>query len=121
MNPPSPPLGSLDDFDIRINEGMSSHLFRHASEITKETKGGYLQGQINLPKALSGKAFYLRLALVPADIDPDGNPFHLHPNLLHVNMRTDKRARAKTLQVNGSCNANFTMGANARLRIKCPD
>ncbi len=29
--------------EVRLNErSCSSHLFRHASEISKETKGGYL-------------------------------------------------------------------------------
>jgi hypothetical protein len=33
------------------------------------------------------------LSLVPPSKDPDGNPLYLHPNLLHVNMKTNKKNR----------------------------
>ena len=68
-----------------------THLFRHASEITRETKGGYLKGKIIVPK--STKPCYLRLSLVPAEPDLQTNAFHLHPNLLHINLRQNKKNR----------------------------
>ena len=68
-----------------------THLFRHASEITRETKGGYLKGKIIIPK--STKPCYLRLSLVPAEPDIQTNAFHLHPNLLHINLRQNKKNR----------------------------
>jgi len=33
------------------------------------------------------------MSLIPAACDGDNNPFHLHPNLLHINMRTNKKIR----------------------------
>ena len=68
-----------------------THLFRHASEITRETKGGYLKGKIIVPK--STKPCYLRLSLVPAEPDLQTNAFHLHPDLLHINLRQNKKNR----------------------------
>ena len=91
----------------KCNQGLEiqlqdpSHLFRHASEITKETKGGYLQGKIYLPKRISeGKNassnkcnYFLRLSLGPAQVDPESNPFHIHPLLLYLNTRQNRRKR----------------------------
>ena len=37
------PLGSSGELGIELTDSSRSHLFRHASEITRETKGGYLQ------------------------------------------------------------------------------
>ena len=76
---------------IELDSESESHLFRHASEITKETKGGYLKGQIIIPS--SSKPCYLRLSLVPSEPDLQNNPFHLHPNLLHLNLRQNKKSR----------------------------
>ena len=112
-----------------------SHLFRHASEITKgnkyllwflhttlrlsgiyhldlyrirfdyftETKGGYLQGKIYLPreKLQDGDGpssrkcsnYFLRVSLGPANIEPELNPFHIHPLLLYLNTRQNRRKR----------------------------
>ncbi len=70
---------------------LSSHLFRHVSEIAVESKGGYLQGSIRLPT--TPRPLFLRLSLVPANIDAERNLFHLHPNLLHINTRINKRLR----------------------------
>ena len=76
---------------IELDSESETHLFRHASEITKETKGGYLKGQIIIPN--SSKPCYLRLSLVPSEPDLQNNPFHLHPNLLHLNLRQNKKNR----------------------------
>ena len=76
---------------IELDNESETHLFRHASEITKETKGGYLKGQIIIPN--SSKPCYLRLSLVPSEPDLQNNPFHLHPNLLHLNLRQNKKNR----------------------------
>ena len=76
---------------IELDSESETHLFRHASEITRETKGGYLKGKIIVPK--SPKPFYLRLSLVPAEPDLQSNAFHLHPNLLHINLRQNKKNR----------------------------
>ena len=76
---------------IESDSESETHLFRHASEITRETKGGYLKGKIIVPK--SPKPFYLRLSLVPAEPDLQSNAFHLHPNLLHINLRQNKKNR----------------------------
>ena len=81
---------------IELDSESETHLFRHASEITKETKGGYLKGQIIIPN--SSKPCYLRLSLVPSEPDLQNNPFHLHPNLLHLNLRQNKKNR--NLKVN---------------------
>ncbi len=78
---------------VNLGENGESHLFRHASEITRETKGGYLQGQIIVPRAGPSVARFIRISLTPAEIEPDSNPLHIHPNLLHVNMRQNKKAR----------------------------
>ena len=80
---------------VELDESALSHLFRHASEITRETKGGYLHGKIELPEVYRrpGQAVYLRISLAPAAIDFNNNPLNLHPNLMHINMKTNKRAR----------------------------
>eukprot|EP00095_Tigriopus_kingsejongensis_P011831 maker-scaffold412_size179788-snap-gene-0.19 protein:Tk11831 transcript:maker-scaffold412_size179788-snap-gene-0.19-mRNA-1 annotation:"reverse transcriptase-like protein" len=77
--------------EIGLPESSRSHLFRHASEITRETKGGYLQGRLYIPEV--NRPAYMRLSLVPAEICTEHNPFHLHPNLLHINMKTNKKKR----------------------------
>ena len=38
---------------MELAESSCSHLFRHASEITRETKGGYLMGRIRVPEHLA--------------------------------------------------------------------
>ena len=116
-----------------------SHLFRHASEITKgkksifcifinssnhnvkltfmtnklhysfslfpETKGGYLQGKIFLPKIVDQMKgggdknnYFLRISLGPADIDPESNPLHIHPWLLYLNTRQIRKKRQFKVQ-----------------------
>ncbi len=61
----------------------------------RETKGGYLHGRIFIPEVFRNEplGFYLRLSLAPAAVDFNNNPFNLHPNLMHINMKTNKRAR----------------------------
>lgn len=76
---------------VELDSESETHLFRHASEISKETKGGYLKGKIIVPK--SAKPFYLRLSLVPAEPDSNQNEYHMHPNLLHINLRQSKKNR----------------------------
>ena len=49
-----------------IEKSCMSHLFRHASEITRETKGGYLEGRIVIPNNVTFPV-YLRLSLIPSD------------------------------------------------------
>ena len=79
---------------VELAESSCSHLFRHASEITRETKGGYLMGRIKVPEFLAkGGSGYIRLCLAPSEVDEENNAFHLHPNLLHINMRTNKKTR----------------------------
>ena len=75
---------------IDLDNDSETHLFRHASEITRETKGGYLKGKISIP--MTDKPCYLRLSLVPAERDAK-NEFDLHPNLLHINLRQNKKNR----------------------------
>lgn len=60
------PLSLDASLNFDVIDVSTTHLFRHASEITKETKGGYLQGKIKLPDSVaSGKrSVYLRLSLV---------------------------------------------------------
>ena len=123
-----------------------SHLFRHASEITKgnkkstavsyayyafqpctilifyhlwfyyftETKGGYLQGKIYLPRekpqdgdgTASRKCsnYFLRVSLGPANIEPELNPFHIHPLLLYLNTRQNRRKRQSKVNNYWECN-----------------
>ena len=81
-------------YSVELAESSCSHLFRHASEITRETKGGYLMGRIRVPEHLArGGSGYVRLCLAPSEVDEENNAFHLHPNLLHINMRTNKKTR----------------------------
>ena len=75
---------------IDLDNESETHLFRHASEITRETKGGYLKGKISIP--MTDKPCYVRLSLVPAERDVN-NEFDLHPNLLHINLRQNKKTR----------------------------
>ena len=73
---------------IDLDNDSETHLFRHASEITRETKGGYLKGKISIP--MTDKPCYLRLSLVPAERD-GFNDKDLHPNMLHINLRQNKK------------------------------
>ena len=127
---------STQGLEIQLSD--PSHLFRHASEITKgikgysfclfellntnilngksiisyvfiilfvfaflETKGGYLQGKIILPKLIGNdpkdgnnkQNYFLRISLGPADIDPASNPLHIHPLLLYLNTRQNRKKR----------------------------
>ena len=75
---------------IDLDNDSETHLFRHASEITRETKGGYLKGKISIP--MTDKPCYLRLSLVPAERD-GFNDKDLHPNMLHINLRQNKKTR----------------------------
>ena len=66
-----------------------------------ETKGGYLQGKLYLPRHLSEnknetstkRNYFLRLSLGPATPDPESNAFHIHPLLLYLNTRQNRRNR----------------------------
>ena len=51
---------------LSIEDVSNSHLFRHASEITRETKGGYLQGRVKLPESVPNRreGIFFRLSLV---------------------------------------------------------
>lgn len=127
---------STQGLEVQLQD--PSHLFRHASEITKgrsnfkiykndissilsfviflffeffmnfistvyftETKGGYLQGKLYLPRHLSEnknetstkRNYFLRLSLGPATPDPESNAFHIHPLLLYLNTRQNRRNR----------------------------
>ena len=86
----------MEDPKITLDNNLA-HLFRHASEITKETKGGYLNGLVSIPKV--SKPQLLRVSLVPAITDPELNPLHLHPLLLHVNIRGNKKERQLQMKV----------------------
>ena len=91
---PATPTFALPSDSVELAESSCSHLFRHASEITRETKGGYLMGRIRVPEHLArGGSGYVRLCLAPSEVDEENNAFHLHPNLLHINMRTNKKTR----------------------------
>ncbi len=80
-----------------VEKSCMSHLFRHASEITRETKGGYLEGRIIIPNNINFPV-YLRLSLIPSDANcGKENPFLLHPNLLHINMKLNKKNRTLTV------------------------
>ena len=81
---------------IDLDNDSETHLFRHASEITRETKGGYLKGKISIP--MTDKPCYLRLSLVPAERDSGFNNKDLNPNMLHINLRQNKKTRQ--IQVN---------------------
>ena len=51
-------------------------------------------GRIKVPEFLAkGGSGYFRLCLAPSEVDEENNAFHLHPNLLHINMRTNKKTR----------------------------
>lgn len=76
---------------IELDSDSETHLFRHASEITKETKGGYFKGKIIVPKSL--RPCYLRLSVVPAEPDYVANEDHIQPNLLHINLRPNRKTR----------------------------
>ena len=77
---------------FELDTASRCHLFRHASEITRETKGGYLTGALTVPASLpKSNPLYVRLSLVPATIDFQNNPYHLHPHLLHINQRTTNK------------------------------
>ena len=66
-----------------------------------ETKGGYLQGKITLPKLTidnpkhgnNKRNYFLRISLGPADIDPASNPLHIYPLLLYLNTRQNRKNR----------------------------
>jgi hypothetical protein len=92
---------------IELNKGSETHLFRHASEITKETKGGYLNGRILIPE--SNKPCYLRISLAPAEPDQVNNEFNLHPNLLHINMRQNKKNRNLQVLTKVECSGKSLM------------
>lgn len=121
--------------EVKLNEkSCSSHLFRHASEITKETKGGYLvsfliiyltlqilvknihklkiwaflfykietnfqEGRIEIGPDVKFP-IYARICLLPSTPFEKSNPFILHPNLLHVNMKLNKRKRKLEVKSN---------------------
>lgn len=88
-----------------VEKSCMSHLFRHASEITRETKGGYLEGKIRFP-ATQNFPVYLRLSLIPTNIDAKENPLFIHPNLLHINMKLNKKNRKLNVSdvlLNSSC------------------
>jgi hypothetical protein len=72
--------------------------FRHASEITRETKGGYLEGNIVIPASVKFPV-YLRLSLIPSDVEVKENPLFLHPNLLHINMKLNKKNRKLNVSI----------------------
>lgn len=78
---------------VELTTDSQNHLFRHASEITKETKGGYLNGHIYIPPKYKSRPIFLRSSLVPMTTELSDNSFHLHPNLLHINMRQNKKMR----------------------------
>jgi hypothetical protein len=82
-----------------VEKSCMSHLFRHASEITRETKGGYLEGKIVIPESLNFPV-YLRLSLIPSDAVCEENPLLLHPNLLHINMKLNKKNRKLNVSSN---------------------
>ena len=86
----------MEDPEIELVNHYS-HLFRHASEITKETKGGYLGGFIRFPKVSTPQ--FLRISLAPAQPDATANPLNLHPLLLHMNIRENKRQRQQEIKV----------------------
>ena len=56
--------------------------------------GGYLKGEIRVPKASQNQ--FLRLSLVPAQPDPASNPLNLHPHLLYINTRKDVKVPNET-------------------------
>ena len=74
-----------------------------------ETKGGYLQGKIYLPreKLQDGDGpnsrkcsnYFLRVSLGPANIEPELNPFHIHPLLLYLNTRQNRRKRQSKVKI----------------------
>ena len=84
---------------------MYNHSCIHNSFIFAilETKGGYLQGKITLPKLTiddptetninNKRNYFLRISLGPADIDPASNPLHIHPLLLYLNTRQNRKKR----------------------------
>ena len=43
---------------------------------------------------VSNRPQYLRMALIPEDSDHILNGFNLHPNLLHVNLKQNKKNRS---------------------------
>jgi hypothetical protein len=51
-----------------------------------------LEGEIVIPPKVKFPV-YLRLSLIPSDMDLPENPFFLHPNLLHINMKLNKKNR----------------------------
>ena len=93
---------------IDLDNDSETHLFRHASEITRETKGGYLKGKISIP--MTDQPCYLRLSLVPAERDAY-NETDLHPNMLHINLRQNKKTR--TIQVKSIRHHEWISGAIA--------
>ena len=82
---------------------MCYNSFIHDSFINTflETKGGYLQGKITLPKLAidnpndsnNKRNYFLRISLGPANIDPASNPLHIHPLLLYMNTRQNRKNR----------------------------
>ena len=79
------------------------YLYHLRFDYFAETKGGYLQGKIYLPREkLQGgdgpssrkcSNYFLRVSLGPANIEPELNPFHIHPLLLYLNTRQNRRKR----------------------------
>jgi hypothetical protein len=60
-----------------------------------------LQGKIYLPKQISEANndnnikgnYFLRLSLGPAHVEAESNPVHIHPLLLYLNTRQNRRKR----------------------------
>jgi hypothetical protein len=68
------------------------------SDITREARGGILRGRLLLPSAPS--PLFVRLSLVPAAVSSNNSPLHfLHPNLLHINMRTNRKIRKLQVRI----------------------
>ena len=80
-------------------------IYVHIILVLAETKGGYLVGNIVIPNQLfqpvdhgsptdtATKDFLLRISLVPAYLEPDANPFNIHPLLLYMNSRQNRKNR----------------------------
>ncbi len=60
-----------------------------------------MHGKIFLPSFFlrDPRGVFVRLSLAPAAIEFDANPFNLHPNLMHINMKTNKRARKLAVSI----------------------
>ena len=84
--------------EVQINNNI--HQFRSESELSNESKGGYLDGFIQVPKAISNQEVdRIEIELVDKNYGP-------HPNLFFISPYSKNKEDKNT---SGSNKENFSM------------